>query len=200
MHSFHLACGVSGRESTCLCQRHSIHGFDPWIGKIPWRRAWQPIPIFLPGDSHGQRSLGGCSLVGHKELDTTEATQHAGMHANNSKLSDSYYCYFLGLIEYVYFIVCSITLEEINGHKNIVRTLHRSFHLVLFSLSPYSVLLPYLNPLHCNFSENEGLYLLQPFFHLLLKILQDALQCNKFTTSNNQWIDTGSLEVSCYLP
>ena len=36
-----------------------IHGFDPWIGKIPWRRAWQPTPVFLPGESHGQRSLVG---------------------------------------------------------------------------------------------------------------------------------------------
>ena len=95
------------------------------------------------------------------------------------------YCHFLGLIEYVYFIVCSITLEEISGHKNLARTLHRSFHLVLFSLSPYSVLFPYLTPLHYNFSENENLYLFQPFFPFLFKILQDALQCNKFTTNNN---------------
>ena len=33
------------------------HGFDPWVGKIPWRRQWQPTPVFLPGESHGQRSL-----------------------------------------------------------------------------------------------------------------------------------------------
>ena len=43
-----------------------------WVGKIPWRRAWQPIPVFLPGESHGQRSLVGYSPWGHKELDTTE--------------------------------------------------------------------------------------------------------------------------------
>ena len=36
-------------------------GFDPWVGKIPWRRAWQPTPVFLPGESHGQRSLAGYS-------------------------------------------------------------------------------------------------------------------------------------------
>ena len=36
-------------------------GFDPWDGKIPWRRAWQPTPVFLPGESHGQRSLVGYS-------------------------------------------------------------------------------------------------------------------------------------------
>ena len=34
-------------------------GFYPWVGKIPWRRSWQPIPVFLPGKSHGQRSLAG---------------------------------------------------------------------------------------------------------------------------------------------
>ena len=35
------------------------HGFDPWVRKIPWRRAWQPTSVFLPGESHGQRSLAG---------------------------------------------------------------------------------------------------------------------------------------------
>ena len=51
--------------------------FDPWVGKIPWRRTWQPIPVFLPGKSHAQRSLVGYSPWGHKESDRTEATQHA---------------------------------------------------------------------------------------------------------------------------
>ena len=46
--------------------------FDPWVGKIPWRRAWQPTPVFLPGETHGQRSLVGYSPWGHKGLDTTE--------------------------------------------------------------------------------------------------------------------------------
>ena len=46
--------------------------FSPWNGKIPWRRAWQPTPIFLPREFHGQRRLAGCSPWGCKELDTTE--------------------------------------------------------------------------------------------------------------------------------
>ena len=46
--------------------------FDSWVGKTPWRRKWQPTPLFLPGESHGLRSLVGCSPRGHKELDTTE--------------------------------------------------------------------------------------------------------------------------------
>ena len=47
---------LSGKESVCQCKRH---GFDPGIGKIPWRRKWQPTLVFLPGKSHGQRSLAG---------------------------------------------------------------------------------------------------------------------------------------------
>ena len=54
--------------------RDMRYGFDPWVGKIPWRRAWQPTPVFLPGEFHGQRSLAGCSPRGHKELDRTEVT------------------------------------------------------------------------------------------------------------------------------
>ena len=46
--------------------------FDPWVRRIPWRRAWQPIPVFLPGESHGQRSLVGHSLKGLRESDMTE--------------------------------------------------------------------------------------------------------------------------------
>ena len=48
-------------------------------GKIPWRRAWQPTPVLLPGESHGHRSLVGYSLWVHKECDMTEATCHAHM-------------------------------------------------------------------------------------------------------------------------
>ena len=46
--------------------------FDPWVRKIPWRRTWQPTPVFLPGESHGHRSLAGYSPWGHKESDTIE--------------------------------------------------------------------------------------------------------------------------------
>ena len=53
-------------------QQRRRPGFDPWVGKIPWRRAWQPTPVFLPGEFHGQRSLVGCSPRGYKESDATE--------------------------------------------------------------------------------------------------------------------------------
>ena len=53
--------GVSSKESTCQCRRCKRHGFDPWVGKMPCSRKWQPTPIFLPRRFHGQRSLVGYS-------------------------------------------------------------------------------------------------------------------------------------------
>ena len=65
---------LSSKESACqrrICRRHK---FDSWVGKIPWRRKWQPTPVFLPWESQGQKSLVGYCLQSHKELDTTEHT------------------------------------------------------------------------------------------------------------------------------
>ena len=61
-----------GKESACQCRRHMRCGFDPWIGKMPGGRKWPPTPVFLPGESHGPRSLTGYSPWGRKESDTTE--------------------------------------------------------------------------------------------------------------------------------
>ena len=54
--------------------------FNPWDRKIPWRRKWQPSPVFLPEKSHGQRSLAGYSPWGHKESDMTEHTHKKRVH------------------------------------------------------------------------------------------------------------------------
>ena len=70
--------GASGQEPTCQCRRHERSRFHPWVGKIPRRRAWQLTLVFLPGKSHGQRSLVGYCPWGHKESDMTEATEHSG--------------------------------------------------------------------------------------------------------------------------
>ena len=48
--------------------------FNPWVGKIPWRRKWQPTPVFLPEKSYGERSLAGYSPWGCEESDTAEHT------------------------------------------------------------------------------------------------------------------------------
>ena len=61
--------GGSVVENLPVMQEHRL---SPWVWKIPWRRKWQPTPIFLPGKSHGQRSLADYRPRGHRELDTTE--------------------------------------------------------------------------------------------------------------------------------
>ena len=63
--------GASGKEHTCQCRRYKIHGFDPRVGKIPWRRKWQPTPVFLLGKSYGQRSLEATVHGVAKELGIT---------------------------------------------------------------------------------------------------------------------------------
>ena len=63
-----LPTWFSGVESACQCMRC---WFDPWVRKIPLRRKWQSTPVFLPGESHGQRSLAGYGPEGCRELDPT---------------------------------------------------------------------------------------------------------------------------------
>ena len=63
--------GTEGKELSCQCRR---------VGKIPSRRAWQRIAVFLPGQSHGQRSLAGYSPSGCRELDTTEVSEDRHAH------------------------------------------------------------------------------------------------------------------------
>ena len=60
---------LGSKEPFCQCRRHR---FNSWVGKISWVRKWQPTPVFLPGKSHGQRSLVGNSPWGRKESDMTE--------------------------------------------------------------------------------------------------------------------------------
>ena len=66
--------GTSGKEHACQCRRPKRHKFNPWERKILWRREWQLTLVFLPGESHRQKSLVGYSPQGHKESDMTEAT------------------------------------------------------------------------------------------------------------------------------
>ena len=71
--------GTSGKEPAYQCRRPKRCGFDPRVGKIPWRRARQPTPVFLPTESHGQGSLAEYSPWDRTESDMTEVTQHTRM-------------------------------------------------------------------------------------------------------------------------
>ena len=72
--------GANGKEPACQSRGR---GLDLWVRKIPWRRAWQRTPEFLPGESRGQRSLAGCSPWGRTDSDRTEATEHTRAAAEN---------------------------------------------------------------------------------------------------------------------
>ena len=73
---------------------------ETWVGKIHWKRTWQPAPVFLPRESRGQRRLVGYSPWGHKESDMTEVTEHTvGLKAVSSETSDLYY-YILKSIDF----------------------------------------------------------------------------------------------------
>ena len=77
---------LGGKESACQCR---ICGFSPWVEKLPWRRKWQPVLVFLPGKSHGQRSLAGYSPWGHR-VGHDLATKWQQKHSCFTVL-----CYFL---------------------------------------------------------------------------------------------------------
>ena len=76
-HGQGLPRRLSGKVSTCQCRSHWRHGLDPWVGKIPWRRKWQPTSVFLSGSAHRQRSLVAYTSVGVAKSQTRLNT-HAG--------------------------------------------------------------------------------------------------------------------------
>ena len=65
----------SGKEPACQCRRCKRRGVNPWVGQIPWSRKWQPSPVFLPGESHGKRSLGLQSMESQRVRHAWE-TEH----------------------------------------------------------------------------------------------------------------------------
>ena len=95
LENFGYACTVrglprrrSGKESTCQFRRCRRPGCNPWVGKSTGGRTWQPTPVFLPGVSHGQRSLAGYSPRSHKESDTSRTMRHAGIFCSRAKITD----------------------------------------------------------------------------------------------------------------
>ena len=92
---YQLSRRYSGKESACQCRRHKRCGFDPCFRKIPWRRKWQPMPVFLPGKLHGQRSLVGYSLWGVKSQAQLSAEQQ-----------QQFWDYIYNLCMCVYMCVC----------------------------------------------------------------------------------------------
>ena len=123
---------ASGKEPACQCRRCKRHGFDPWVGKIPWRRARSLSPIFLPGDSHGQSI--GSQRVRHYWSDL--AHMHAYIHIY--KICNIY-------IIYLYIFIANLQ------HKFIIEII-RQPHTTLLSL-PHLPSAPI--PTHYNLCHNH---------------------------------------------
>ena len=99
-------CGGSDGKSICL--QRGRPRFDPWVGKIPWRRKWQPTPVCLPGKSHGQRILTGYSPWGHKESDMTEQLHFTSLERKPADFgkSGSYFSLIRAQSSYRIFLLC----------------------------------------------------------------------------------------------
>ena len=89
-----LPRGLSDKGSACQCRRYRgcrRCEFDPWIRKIPWRRKWQPISVFLPGISHGQRSLANLQSMGSQRVrhdsDWAHTHTHIYIHIHTKKIN-----------------------------------------------------------------------------------------------------------------
>ena len=101
----HFPGGASGKEPACQCKRCKRCGFDPWVGKTPWRRAWQPTPVFLPGKSpwtgeQGRLQTIGSQRVGHDWNDL--ARMHTTSHPwEILKKTSNTKCWWCGAHSYV---------------------------------------------------------------------------------------------------
>ena len=89
------------------CRRDKRHGFDPWVGKIPWNREWQPMPVFLPGESHGQRSW---EFTVHRVTKSQTQLMRLSMHTGKTTRQ---FTYDLNQIPYDY------TVEVMNRFKGL---------------------------------------------------------------------------------
>jgi len=82
-HTRGLPRDTNGKEPICQGRRHEKHKFNTWVWKIPWRRAWLPTPLFMPGESHGQRSLEGYSSWGGHDWSKFVCTHMQFKHLNS---------------------------------------------------------------------------------------------------------------------
>ena len=116
---------LNGKEYTCQCRRLRV---NPWVRNIPWSRKWQPVPVFMPGNFHGQRFLGGYRSWGHKESDTTE---HSRMHYAMYQLTMCKLIIFHGLPSTnAHHKLCNNSVFLFTGKKTILIGDTQLFHVL----------------------------------------------------------------------
>ena len=96
---------ASGKEPACPCRRHKRCRLDPWVGKIPWRKAWQPTPVFLPGESPWAEKSGGLQSMGSQRVGY-DWSDWAHMHQEIgcslfSRIAKFHLCYYMETIHLI---------------------------------------------------------------------------------------------------
>ena len=140
--------GTSSKEPACQCRRlFERLRFDPWVGKIPQRRAQKPTQVFLPGESHGQRSLAGFSPWGHEESDMAEAAQHTSTHSCFTVLSQFLpYSKVNQLYVYTYPFFFGFPSHLGHAERRVeLPVLHSGFSLIIYLSTQYQQCI-YVNP------------------------------------------------------
>ena len=159
-------------------------GFDPWVGKIPSSRAWQPSPVFLPGEFHRQRSLSGYSSQGHNKSDITEATQraHSSVQFSGSIVSDPFATPWTA--------ACQASLSITNSQSLLTlmstELLMPSNHLIL--CHPL-LLLPSIFPSIRVFSNETALYIMQPNYWNFSFSISSSNEYSGLISFRTDWFD-----------
>ena len=132
----------SGKELTCQCRRFKRHSFNSWVGKIPWRRAWQPTPIFLPGESAGQGSLLGY-IHAFTGTDTAEAAYHTAHTSYLQYLCAHLYClgpkHSIEGFSYLWQLYCSHMIVHSHFLISLVFICISPSHVLNLLKSPYNL-------------------------------------------------------------
>ena len=111
IYSFSL---MLSRSRICLqCRIHRRCSFHPWVGKIPWRRKWQPTPVFLPGKSYGQRSQAGYGPWGHTGVGHDLVTKQQKQQRNGLNIDKPH---VLLLLFFTFLLVCTSTFWHNPSH------------------------------------------------------------------------------------
>ena len=139
-HTHTHTYGFPVAQCSRICPQDRRHRFDPWVGRTPWRKKWQPAPGFLPGKSHGQSSLVGYSPWGFEDLDPTEQTHtHTYIHSLSIYLStylsiyiythcNPYVCVCVYIHIYIYIYIFFFRFFSIIGYYKILNISRVKFY------------------------------------------------------------------------
>ena len=104
---------VAGSDSKASVYRYRRPGFNPWVGKIVWRKKWQPTPVLLPRKSHGWRSLLQATVHGVTESDSTERFHFSGLNKMKAKFSNHWSNTVFPFYQSAIFFFCVLSILEL---------------------------------------------------------------------------------------